>query len=163
MFQSLLPFIATALGVTRLSLSGTVIIDVESEISEMSNAGVMGAEELPATSHVPYMNIAVRVRKRGSSNTIARSPKKRHLNTAIAPAIAVVKEKAVLDVTHTVESSYLSPEAVHAQEVLLQVMKTGFYVYTKVFRNLHETHEIQSGGYLCESVDLFLCDPSYNI
>lgn len=36
-------------------------------------------------------------------------------------------------------------------------------VYNEKFWNLHELHELREGEDLDESVDLLLCDPSYNI
>lgn len=66
--------VVTAHAVTRPSSPATVVNDIESVASEMFNKNVMAAETLFASSHMPYMGIAVPVCMRGNSNTIARSP-----------------------------------------------------------------------------------------
>lgn len=66
------------------------------------------------------MSMAVPVCKRKTLRTIARSPKKRHQNTATKPATAVVKEENVKDATEDAESWHPLPEAVAVQEGLLQ-------------------------------------------
>lgn len=154
---------ATSLGVAPPSPPATVVIDVESVASEMSSKDVMAAKELPASSHVPYMTVAVPVCKRRNSTTIARSPKKRCQNSATAPATAVVKEVDVLDLRKDAESSHLSSKAVDAQEALLRAMRKVSCIYTGDSRNLFETLKLQGGEDLCERADLLLCDPPYNV
>lgn len=154
---------AAALRVKRPALAAIIVIDVESLILEMSNTDAMIAYGLPASSLLQYMKIAVPVRKSEHSRTIAKSSKKRCLNTATTTATTVVKEKDVSDGTEPAESLNLSPKAVTALEALLQAMRTVCYVYTEEFCNLHDTHNLQGGEDLGEDVNLILCDRSYNV
>lgn len=60
--------------------------------------------------------------------------------------------------------SYWPPStAVAAEEVLLQAVRTVCCVYKKYFRNSYETHKLQGGGDLGESIDLLLFNSSYNL
>lgn len=63
------------LGVAHPSPPVIVAVDVENVAPEMSSTDVIVAEELPVYSHEPYMTIAIFVRKRENSCTIARSSK----------------------------------------------------------------------------------------
>lgn len=103
MFQALPSSVKIALGVTRYSIPALVLIDVESVALEISSTDVMVAEGLPRSSYASYMTIAVQVRKRGNSRTIARSPKKCRLNTATEAATAFVKDEDTLNVTEAAE------------------------------------------------------------
>lgn len=67
-----------------------------------------------------------------------------------ATATAVGKEKSVLEVTNTAESSHLSLEAVVVQEELVEAMRTVYCGYAENFRDLHETHELQGGKDMSE-------------
>lgn len=69
------------------------------------------------------MTIAVPMLERGNSNSIVRSPKNLCLNTATAPATAVVKSEDVSAVMEAAESSNPSPNAVATQEAVLQAIK----------------------------------------
>lgn len=113
-FQLLSSSVAAAFGVTRPSSPATVAGDAESVAEKVSNTDVLIAKESPASGHAPYMTIAVPGRKRKNASTIARSSKKRGLDTATVSATVVVKEEDVLDVTIVANSSQLSPEAVAA-------------------------------------------------
>lgn len=68
----------------------------------------------------------------------------------------------MLNVTKAAEALHLSPETMIAQEALRQAMKMVRFVYTNDFRNLHETHELQGGKGVGESIDMLPCDPPYN-
>lgn len=105
---------AIALGLNRFSLLATVVIEVESLATLISNTEVIVAKDLATASHEPYMSIAVPVRKRVNSSRIARSPKKRRLNTKIDPVTAVLKEENVSTITEVAECSLLSPTVVEA-------------------------------------------------
>lgn len=98
---------ATALGITRPSPPVTIVIDVESEVPEMSNAGVMVVKALPASSHALYKAISVLVRKRRHPLTIARLSRKPRLTTATATVTAVLKKEKALDVTNDAKSLHL--------------------------------------------------------
>lgn len=130
---------AIVLGLTCRSLSATVVIDAESAAPKIFMTKIMVAEELLACTHVPNITILIPVRKRGKSGKIVRSPHKRHLNTAMEPATAVMKREYVLDVTKAAKSSRLSPGAGSVQEASLQATKTMCIVYKKDFRSLYET------------------------
>lgn len=60
-------------------------------------------------------------------------------------------------------SSHLAPEAISALEVPLQATKTVRCAHTKDFLNLHERQELQGIEDQGKSVDLFLCNPPYNV
>lgn len=64
-----------ALDVTLLWQPATNAIEVETVAPVKSNTDVMATEELPASSHAPYMTIAVLLRKREKSITMALSPR----------------------------------------------------------------------------------------
>lgn len=153
----------TALGVTRPLHPVTIIIDVDSVSSEMCSTEVMVVEELLASSHSPYNYIVVPVRKRRLSSTIAELRKKRCLNAVTNLVTAVVKEENDLDAMEAAELSHLVSEAVAAQETFLRAMWMVRGVYTKTFCNLRETHELQDGGKLGESMKLVLSDTPYNV
>lgn len=53
--------------------------------------------------------------------------------------------------------------AVAALGALLEPMRTVCCVYTKTFRDQHETDEVQGAEHLDESVHLLLCNPPYNV
>lgn len=129
----------------------------------ISDTDFIVAEELPASNHASYTTIAVRECKRVKSSTIARSPKTRGLNTATGAATGAVKEADVLDDAEAAKSSQLSPEAVAAQESLLQAMMIVYSVYNKIFRKLNKTHELKGGEDLGGMADSLLCDPPYNV
>lgn len=78
------------MGATQPSSPATVAIDVESVALERSNTDVM-----------------VPVRERGNLSTIARSPKKRRLHAASAPATAGGKKENALDATEAAKLSHL--------------------------------------------------------
>lgn len=108
----------------RAVLSATVSTDVESVALEMSCTDIMVAKALTSSIHVPCMDIAVFVSKRGKTSTIARSAKTRRLNTATKAAKAVVKDKLVLNSTEAAESTHMSLKGVIAHKSLLQSVKT---------------------------------------
>lgn len=88
----------------------------------MPSTSVIVTEESPSSSHVPYMSVAVPMRKLENSSTIARSPKKRRLNTAAEVSTAVMKEWDVLDVITSVKASRLTPQVENTQEVLMKAI-----------------------------------------
>lgn len=92
-FPSLPYFVATALVVTLYSTPATIFIDDKSVVPEISETDIMVVEALPASISFPYQTNAVLMRKRGHSNTLSRSNKKRRLTIATATATAAVKEK----------------------------------------------------------------------
>lgn len=130
---------------------------------EMSKTYVMVAGALTASSHLPFMNIAVPVRKHVNSRTVARLQKKRFLDTTTDPMTAVKSEADMMDVTEAAELSYPSAEAVAAQEAFLQAMPTVCRVYTAEFCNLHNTQELQGGKSLEGIVKFLFCNFSYDI
>lgn len=148
--------VVIALGVTRPSSSATVVIDVENVARVMFDADVMIAEELPTSSHVPYISNALPVRKRGNSSTKAKPRKIRHLNISTESEAAVLKEKDVLNVLQAAKLSYLSSEAVAAEEALLRATKTVNCVSTKDFLNLYEMNELLSSKNQAKSDGLLL-------
>lgn len=162
MFPSLPSSVTIALSLTRPSLPATVFVVVDSVTPEISDTDVMVSKQLPASSHARYMAVVVPVRKRGNLNTIARSPKKRHLNAATTPATTIDKEDHMLSVSKAAGSSHLSLRAAAAQEASLQAMKTVCCVYTKDFRNLHETHDLYGGEDPGKSLGPLLFDSLYN-
>lgn len=89
---------------------------------------------------------------------ISSSRKKCRLNTLTGPTTAVVEEENVLDAREPAKMSHLSPGAVDVQKALLEATRTECCVYTKYFRNLHETHELQDVEELSGSVDQLLCN-----
>lgn len=87
--------------------SATVFIYVEGMAPEISNTDVMTANGWPASSYLPYMTIAVPMRRRENLSTVVRSPMKHCLNTATAAATAVTKEEDVLKVREAAERFHL--------------------------------------------------------
>lgn len=120
----------------------------------MFNTDVIIVEELSASSHAPYMTIAVAVCNRRNLITIAKPLKERHLNVSTEPATTVVKDNDVMNAMKAVESLHLSPEAMAALDALLAVIKRVCCVYTEHCRNLHETHMLRRSKDLGESFDL---------
>lgn len=92
---------------------------------------LLAAEGLLASSHVPCTAIAVPLRKRGSSGTIAKMCKNRCLTIATETARAVVIKDDVLNDIEAKTSPHLSPKTGEAKEALLQAMKTVYCVYTE--------------------------------
>lgn len=133
---------AAAHGVTRPLVPTTLFTDAESVDPEISNRHVLVAAEMPTSSHVTYMTIAVPVRNRGSSSAKAKSCKKHRLNTATAPATAVVKQEDALVVTGAAEPLHEPSEGLLAQEKLLQATRKVLCVFTENLINLHKTHVI---------------------
>lgn len=150
---------SSAYGMTRLSIPSTGVIDGKSVAPDMSNTDVLDAKEFPASSHAPYMSVAVPVRKRGISNIIVRLPNNHHLNITTTLETAVAKTGNKLDVTEAVKSSHLPPEAVAAQQALRQAIKKVCSVCTENFQNQLEMHELRGGEDLGRSVALLLFDP----
>lgn len=62
-------------------------------VPEMSSIAIVVVEGLLASSHLPYMTIAVPADKYKCASTVARSSKKRCLNSADATATVVEKRK----------------------------------------------------------------------
>lgn len=79
---------------------------------------------------------------------MARSAKKRCLNSATELNTAIVKNEDLLGVTEAAKLLHLSAAAVAAQEALMQAMKTVYCVYTEAFWNLQSTHELYDGKLL---------------
>lgn len=71
-FQALTSSVATAFGVTQHSPLATIVIDIDSVGSGISNKDVMIADALPVSGYLQYMLIVVAARKRNTSSTIAR-------------------------------------------------------------------------------------------
>lgn len=61
--QALTASLAPLLGLKRPPSPAAIVIDVEDVGSEVFSTEVMVAEPLPASSYLPYMTIAVPVRK----------------------------------------------------------------------------------------------------
>lgn len=138
-FEVLQSCVATALSVVDHSHPATIVIVVESVISEMSNTDAMVADVLPASGTLPYMTLAVPVRKREKASKITKLRKKRRRNTAKDPATALVKKKNMLRFTEPARMLHLSSEYVVVPKALLQAVPTVSSVYTENFCNTHET------------------------
>lgn len=102
--------IATTLGVTCHPLPAKVVINIEGVAPEMLKTDLLVGNYLPASSHPPYMAIAVHVRKHGNLSTIVRSSKNHRMNTATDTATAAVKKEDVLAIIEAAKSSNLSLE-----------------------------------------------------
>lgn len=163
LFQFLPSSVATGLIATRFSPTTAIVIDVESAVPEMSSTDVMVSYDLPTSSCAGYVTIALPVHKRGSSSTIARSPKYYCLITATEAVTAVEEEENVLRCSNTTNLLHLSSEAAVAEEKLLQALEMVSCVNKIDFRNIHKIHELLDGEDLAESVDPFLCEPPYNV
>lgn len=107
MLQALLSSVATAFCVTRPTSPTKIVTDIGSVVPEIPIKDVNVAEASPALIHLPYITIAVSMRKCRHANTIVRSSKRRRLITVMLAATVVVEEKAVLDVINAAESSRL--------------------------------------------------------
>lgn len=106
-FQPLSSSAVNALGVTRITPPEKLYIALESVTFKMFKTDFMGAENFLASIRVPNMPIAIHVQNRENSSTMARSSKKRFLNTVTELAIEVVKKGDVLGVTEAAKLSHL--------------------------------------------------------
>lgn len=93
-FQSFPSSMAMALALTCPGPTATLLIDVECFAPVLPNINVM-IDELPSSSQVPNVTLAVAVHKRGLSSTTARSPSKRYLETTTKAKTAVLNYKDV--------------------------------------------------------------------
>lgn len=113
---------ATALRVTSHSPPAAVIIDAENLASVLSNTDVTVSKELPVPSHAPYMSIAVPACKRGSSCTIAQSPKNCGLNIATSSTTAAVKKENALDVSKVEKVASVTRDGVRPEIIAVSTI-----------------------------------------
>lgn len=73
--------------------------------------------------------------------------------------MAVVRNEDVLDTTEAAESTHLSPDAVAAQEALLQAIRMVGCAYNDTSRNLLKKQKFHGGKYLAASIIIVLRDP----
>lgn len=64
--------VVTAIDVTRHSRPAKVVNNVDGMVAEMSSTDIMVAEELPASSHAPYMTTVGPRSNHENSSTIER-------------------------------------------------------------------------------------------
>lgn len=114
MFQAHLSSVTTVLGVTRPLLPAIFVKDFKSVVLNMQNIDLTVAKALVASTDSSYITIALLVRKREHSSTIAMSSKKRRPNIPPKPITAVLKNKNLLNVTKLADLLHLSLDVVAA-------------------------------------------------
>lgn len=169
-------FVAAALGIAHPSPATPAIVNVDMDIEDkdgntpvagtspvMCSIYVVAAKYLLLFPYSMYISVAFPVRKHQTSGTVTCSPRNRSLETTTFASTVIGKEEDVLDRTEATESLTLRAEALAPEEVLPEAMKAVCCRYDDDFRGLHETHELQSGEDLTESVYLLLRDLFFNV
>lgn len=129
----------------------------------MPDTDLMVAKESPSSIHALCIVNSVAVCYHGVSSTMAKPTQTRCMNTVAEAATAVVYSEKVLNTTNAAELSHKSLEVVTALKVLVQATKSMCSVSDKLFRNLHDAHELLGKEALTQSDYMQLCCLLYNV